>query len=304
MAINWTPLHGNWQPQTNGVKYLGNHPSIPVGLILGSQRVRNGHFGVKVRFRRGTSEREARLVFRCDANTEEYFAAGLGGWRYAYCLHFGRGLTAFTLVTGSGSSEVLSSKDEYQISVHIAGRIAVLTVDGNEVLSEILPRDLAGDRLGLYAYGGQEVEFTELRVSPYKPKAFVIMQFGEPFDSLYDAVIQTAANKAGFDVHRADRTLGPGSIPEDIIRNMIDADVVIAEISPTPERGFNPNVFYELGYAHSLAKPTIMLAREVAKLPFDIHHLRCIPYEDSSDGRSKLQDQLQKHLEASVTSAY
>jgi nucleoside 2-deoxyribosyltransferase len=149
------------------------------------------------------------------------------------------------------------------------------------------------------------VEFSDLQVIRYKPKAFVIMKFGEPFDSLYSAVIKpdSDSEKAVFDMHRADETLGPGSIPEDIVRNLIDADLVIAEISSTRKHGFNANVFYELGYAHSLSKPTILLVREGTQLPFDIRHHRVIFYEDSPDGRLKLKNELQKHLEASVASS-
>lgn len=287
----------------NVAKYLGKHPSSDIGLILCNQRARNGQIGVKVRFLSSTREREARLVFKCDANTEEYYAAGLGGWNHAYCMHYGKGRAAFTLLAGTGSSDVLLDKDEYQISVHVAGRLAVLSVDGNEVLREILPRELAGDQLGLYSYGDQQVEFTDLQVTPAKPKVFVIMQFGDPFDSLYDPVIKDAAQEAGFDDHRADKTLGPGSIPEDIVQNLIDADVVIAEISPTRGRGYNANVFYELGYAHSLAKPTILLIRGRAQPPFDIRHRRFIRYEESADGKLKLKDQLKEHLCATVATS-
>jgi hypothetical protein len=310
-AMNWTPLYGKWATETDLTKYLGKHPGDQlgdpsVGLTLSNQRARNGRIEVKVRFLSAAREREARLVFKCDASTEEYFAAGLGGWRHAYCLHYGKGRAAFTLLAGTGSSDVLLDKDEYQISVHVAGRVAVLSVDGNEVLREILPRELAGDRLGLYSYEDQQVEFTDLQVTPYRPKAFVIMQFGEPFDSLYSEVIKPDSDqdseKAVFDVHRADETLGPGSIPEDIVRNLIDADLVIAEISSTRKQCYNANVFYELGYAHSLLKPTILLVRKPTKLPFDIAHHRVIFYEDSPHGRLKLKNELRKHLEASVAS--
>ena len=306
-ATSWTPLYGEWAIEANVAKYSGDDPNRRMGLIIGNIRARNGLVEARVRFLSRAPEREARLVFKCDVGSEQYFAAGLGGWGHAYCLHYGKGRAAYTLLTGTGNSDVLLDKDEYQISVHIAGRRAILSVDGNEVLKEILPRELTGDRLGLYSYGNQQVEFADLQVTCYKPKAFVIMKFGEPFDSLYSAVIKPDSDqdseKAVFDVHRADETLGPGSIPEDIVRNLIDADLVIAEISSTPGHGFNANVFYELGYAHSLAKPTILLVRERTQLPFDIRHHRVIFYEDSPDGRLKLKNELQKHLAASVVSS-
>ena len=43
-----------------------------------------------------------------------------------------------------------------------------------------------------------------------------------------------------------------GLIIADIERQILDSQVVIADITPQ-----NPNVYYEVGYAHALRKPTI-----------------------------------------------
>ena len=54
------------------------------------------------------------------------------------------------------------------------------------------------------------------------------------------------------------------------------ADVIVADISR-----LNPNVLYELGIAHSLSKPAIVLSQDLAKhkkLPFDITHIATVPY--------------------------
>jgi hypothetical protein len=66
---------------------------------------------------------------------------------------------------------------------------------------------------------------------------------------------------------------------------------VIAEITPP-----NPNVFYELGYAHALDKPTILLAERSSKLPFDVSGYRCIMYDNSIKGKSGLETLLRNHL--------
>jgi nucleoside 2-deoxyribosyltransferase len=58
------------------------------------------------------------------------------------------------------------------------------------------------------------------------------------------------------------------------------AKVVIAEITVP-----NQNVFYELGYAHALNKPTILLAEKGRELPFDVHGYRCLFYENSIGGK-------------------
>lgn len=68
---------------------------------------------------------------------------------------------------------------------------------------------------------------------------------------------------------------------------------MIAEITSP-----NQNVFYELGYAHALNKPTILLARRGKELPFDIRSYRVIFYEDTIGGKPVVEENLRKHLKA------
>jgi hypothetical protein len=86
----------------------------------------------------------------------------------------------------------------------------------------------------------------------------------------------------------------PGVILQDITRSIVESDVIVADITPT-----NPNVFYELGYAHALQKPTILLAnRQLEKLPFDIGGYRVIFYDDTIGGKREIENTLEKHLES------
>ena len=119
------------------------------------------------------------------------------------------------------------------------------------------------------------------------------MQFGQPFDDLYQEVINPGGRALGLDVIRIDEMAGPGIIFEDIKQQIAEAKIVIAEITAP-----NQNVFYELGYAHALNKPTILLAQRGKELPFDIRSYRFIFYDDSIGGKPALERNLQKHLEA------
>jgi nucleoside 2-deoxyribosyltransferase len=119
------------------------------------------------------------------------------------------------------------------------------------------------------------------------------MQFGPPFDTLYTEVIRPTADDLELNVIRIDEIAGPGIIFEDIKRQIAEAKIVIADITAP-----NQNVFYELGYAHALNKPTILLAQRGKQLPFDIHSYRVIFYDDSIGGKPELERNLQKHLEA------
>lgn len=41
----------------------------------------------------------------------------------------------------------------------------------------------------------------------------------------------------------------------------------------------NPNVFYELGLAHALNKPVVLVSRTQDDVPFDLQHIRVIYYD-------------------------
>ena len=87
----------------------------------------------------------------------------------------------------------------------------------------------------------------------------------------------------------------PGIVLQDMLTGILTSDVVIAEVTPQ-----NANVFYELGYAHALGKPTILMAEHPENmsvgLPFDISGYRCIFYENAIRGKSEVEEALGRHL--------
>jgi hypothetical protein len=137
------------------------------------------------------------------------------------------------------------------------------------------------------------VEFSNFRVHPVRPKAFVVMQFTSPYNEVYSEVIKSVCESENIDVTRIDEEAGPGMIIQDITRAIREAKVVIADISPV-----NANVFYEVGFAHALNKPTILLAEKGTKLPFDVSPFRTLFYENSIGGKRIFEDGLCRHLRA------
>lgn len=108
---------------------------------------------------------------------------------------------------------------------------------------------------------------------------FTLMPFREEFDDVYmvirDAVSAAAAeSKAALVCNRADEIAKPGKITDQIIQHIIDADLIIADVT-----GSNPNVMYELGFAHALKKATVILNQEIHQSPFDIAGFRQILYD-------------------------
>ena len=73
--------------------------------------------------------------------------------------------------------------------------------------------------------------------------------------------------------------------------------MIIADISTLPPNDeINANVFFEVGYAHALSKPVILLARKGTPLPFDVRSFRVLFYEDSIGGKARLDDSLKRYV--------
>ena len=80
------------------------------------------------------------------------------------------------------------------------------------------------------------------------------MQFSDTFNALYTDVIKPRV-KSSFGSIRADDIYKCDLIINDIARSIEEASVIIADVTTD-----NPNVFYEVGYAHGIKKATILLS--------------------------------------------
>ncbi len=111
----------------------------------------------------------------------------------------------------------------------------------------------------------------------------------------YDNLIKEALLKAdeSLDVRRADDIAKPGCITNDIISRVMYSDLVIADVTFP-----NPNVYYELGLRHACRPGTIIIRdKSGPRTPFDIAHLRHIPYSDTSTGLKELSENLRKQIQ-------
>jgi hypothetical protein len=122
-----------------------------------------------------------------------------------------------------------------------------------------------------------------------KKFCFVLSPIGE-YDSLerrradgiLDEVIRSAFEPLGYRVERADHDVSPGRVTETIISKIIDADLVVADLT-----GFNPNVMYELALRHATGKPFIQLLERGGKLPFDVQDINTIFFTSDLAGRGE-----------------
>lgn len=92
-------------------------------------------------------------------------------------------------------------------------------------------------------------------------------------DQLLNHIIKPVAESKGYNVIRADKILETDVITDSIIENLLNADLVIADLSVP-----NPNVYYELGYRAALKKPLIQIISEGVELPFDLKVTRTFSY--------------------------
>ena len=91
-------------------------------------------------------------------------------------------------------------------------------------------------------------------------------------------IYKPAISKAGLNPIRADDLYKTGSIINDLWELTKSAKILLADLS-----GKNPNVFYELGLAHAIAKPVVQITDNIEDIPFDLRTLRVIPY-DKNEG--------------------
>lgn len=104
---------------------------------------------------------------------------------------------------------------------------------------------------------------------------FVIMPFRAELGFLYRAIrARIGQSYPDVTVERGDDKVLTRPVLDKIAEYIRQADVVIADCS-----GRNPNVFYELGMAHALGKPVILLTSdEIEQAPADIRAFEFISY--------------------------
>jgi hypothetical protein len=104
---------------------------------------------------------------------------------------------------------------------------------------------------------------------------FVMMPFADPLGSYYASIFEPAIRKAGLTAKRADDDIyGTGKIIDQIWAGINSARVLVAELTNR-----NPNVLYELGIAHALRKPVVLVSSNENDVPFDVKHVRVIYYD-------------------------
>lgn len=117
-------------------------------------------------------------------------------------------------------------------------------------------------------------QFIYEKIPVEKNRCFMLMPFSTEFDYIY-GVIKKDLNDNGLICNRADEIGGSKPILNKILTEILKSRYIIADLT-----NYNPNVFYELGIAHSFKDaPNILLIKQKeSKIPFDLTHLTYIEY--------------------------
>ena len=115
-----------------------------------------------------------------------------------------------------------------------------------------------------------------------KDECFVVGAIGKPgseqrihADWFFEGIIRPMFTEhyPDFKVLRADHMKMPGIITSQIIEKLLNARLVIADLT-----FLNPNAFYEIGIRHMTGKPVVHVHRAGEAIPFDISTFLSLEY--------------------------
>ena len=118
-----------------------------------------------------------------------------------------------------------------------------------------------------------------------KGACFVVMPFGKRLDDIYTNIIKPSVEKFNLVCRREDEYPSSGLLTAGIVSHIADATLVVADLT-----GNNPNVYYELGIAHTLKKFVILLSQDTA--PSNIQNWKYIHYDNKAGQASVLSRNL------------
>jgi hypothetical protein len=292
----WHALLGKFRFEEERVVFQGetttilDQPATAIGNAISDQRFSGGMLRGTVRFSKIGEHSACQFIVSYSPATGAFVTAGIGNDAMFVVRTFHG---TWTYHAGGGDRTALEENRDYEIAVRVTGSRLALTVDGVDVVVTNLPFVIPHNQVGIWCQDTHEITVSNFEVQAQRPTAFVVMQFTRPYNELYSEVVRPICDEFQITSLRADESYGPGLIIADVAKQITEARLVVAEITPA-----NPNVYYEVGYAHALNKPTILIAEMGTQLPFDVSPFRVLFYENSIDGKRRVEDGLRKHLRA------
>jgi hypothetical protein len=128
--------------------------------------------------------------------------------------------------------------------------------------------------------GGQRLCFI---VTSHDPLAY----------DLRDSVVEPASHDAGLLVIRSD-SIEHGDRLSSAIWSAIERSAVMLAVATAQ----SPHIYYELGIAHGIGVPTLVLVREGLELPIDTSGFEILTFGDNGPDRAAVTAKLKEMLAA------
>jgi hypothetical protein len=132
--------------------------------------------------------------------------------------------------------------------------------------------------------------------------AFLIMPFNDNFTQIH-GVITSVCKDLSVRCKRADDIFASNPIMTNILQGIISSEIIIADITEK-----NPNVYYELGIAHTCRdkEAIIIITQNTNNLPFDISHLSILKYDldNIPEFKFNLKEKISVCRNASIRDSY
>ena len=110
-------------------------------------------------------------------------------------------------------------------------------------------------------------------------------------------LIKRAVRASGLSGEEAEDIRSGKAAVREIWQSINQAAIILADLT-----GADPQVMYCLGIAHTLGKDTILIHPQSSKYLIDIPRTERIEYEDSAQGRAKLEEQISEII-GSITAS-
>ncbi|MEK4487895.1 hypothetical protein MHH81_20520 [Psychrobacillus sp. FSL H8-0484] len=222
------------------------------------------------------------LIFTLCKNNKSLFLTGL------YCFELDFEVDETVL------NQILKNQFNFHDFIHFKFSKQILELSGSELDEYLLKQVLEFEemeaeiiRRGKSIMDVRPKVFSNTDVRIKEKYCFVLMPFKDELTEVYEDCIKLALNEVDYQCERADDIFHNTSIIEVIWTKICSAEIIIADLTDK-----NPNVFYEVGIAHTLGKEVILLTQNSEDVPFDLRHLRYIHYSNTGRGLSSLKDNL------------
>jgi len=136
-----------------------------------------------------------------------------------------------------------------------------------------------------------------LATYPVQPGSLLLLLSRDPKAVENADLIFRAVGASGLSGEEAEDIRNGKAAVLDLWQSINQAAVILADLT-----GADPQVMYGLGIAHTLGKDTILIHPQGSKYLIDIPRTESIEYEDSAQGRAKLEEQISETLRSIIAS--